>query len=68
MCLIRAHNPKVIGSNPIPATSQIKGTHEHGEPPFFIIYVILCHIVWVMGDYDDTIVYFRHASCITACR
>ena len=33
----RAHNPKVIGSNPIPATKHLKGLIALCVKPFFIL-------------------------------
>ena len=30
----RAHNPKVIGSNPVPATKDFKGLEEKPSKPF----------------------------------
>ena len=34
---IRTHNPKVIGSNPIPATKHLKGLIALCVKPFFIL-------------------------------
>ena len=31
----RAHNPKVIGSNPVPATNKIKGLEVITSKPFY---------------------------------
>jgi hypothetical protein len=30
----RAHNPKVTGSNPVPATNDFKDLHRFGVGPF----------------------------------
>jgi hypothetical protein len=34
-CLEWAHNPKVRGSNPLPATKKIKGVRRDSDPFFF---------------------------------
>ena len=33
----RAHNPKVIGSNPVPATNKIKGLEGTTSKPFLVL-------------------------------
>ena len=33
----RAHNPKVIGSNPVPATNKIKGLEATASKPFSVL-------------------------------
>ena len=58
----RAHNPKVVGSNPAPATKFLKRGSQQGGPfctvdfgflcnngaitPFFIIYRVVSTIFW----------------------
>jgi hypothetical protein len=34
--LLQAHNPKVLGSNPSPATKKFKGLSHFGLNPFFV--------------------------------
>ncbi len=38
----RAHNPKVTGSNPVPATTQIQGIKSFWLNPFFLFGVGAC--------------------------
>ena len=37
----RAHNPKVTGSNPVPATKQINGLPS-GKPFLFVVSICMC--------------------------
>ena len=37
----RAHNPKVSGSNPDPATNDFKGLYHLSVSPFFVVGVNL---------------------------
>ena len=40
----RAHNPKVVGSNPAPATKFLKEAHRQGGPFCTVDYCFLCYI------------------------
>jgi hypothetical protein len=39
----QAHNLKVIGSNPIPATKLVAGYQPHRKPPFGAAFVFLLY-------------------------
>ena len=39
-CLFLTHNPKVVGSNPAPATNEIKGLDEKSNPFLFWLFWI----------------------------
>ena len=40
----RAHNPKVVGSNPAPATKFLKEAHSYRGPFCTVGYAFLCNI------------------------
>jgi hypothetical protein len=42
----RAHNPKVTGSNPVPATNDYKGLAALAINPFVLDVSFLCHFLF----------------------
>ena len=41
----RSHNPKVTGSNPVPATTIKTGTYEQSQVPFFVLFWSVPHTI-----------------------